>query len=490
VGGLEEVYSELLKELAWILNLFSADREEFVKRVIELSDNEVSRFNLLAFDPSTPDTYILEVDSARLWAVFSKHRWSRGWSSSRNARLLLLGLNDNGTVYAHVLPHGVRVSPTLFGYSVDYFQLEELEDGSIGLPYGVAVRIQGDLVVTRLRPVALSRRSVEIPVNCDRIDEGIEELSRSVKLTPRQRASLKLSAMHRCRKGFSPSFAVERYSVKELTDTEGEPSMYRVSLSWIGGAKHFVEYYGWRPEVNEFARVVRITVAGDKVAFSHPVHRPVVLRVRPGDVLELRLIEQRAEVADLLVDPLRNANEDFGYSREVARLVISRFGELKLLYYSAFLGVNGALEKLVGYAMRSALRYAVSDGVVEALRRYVEAYRSEALRRLSELPDFVKRDEDLAAYSMWVVLGVLDHYGVFEEAGEAAKWGYRAVKSSYSELGELRLNPRKPKRSLEAAKKFIDRCRTKGYGWHLLCDDYSCPYVCAENLFCVNISYA
>ncbi len=492
---LSKLYGNILRDLVEILNLFWFDREGFVERVLKLSDNDVSRLNIIVFDPLSPDTYIREVDAIRLQVVLSKRRWEARWGGRNRARFLVIGLNDDGSIYSHILASDdVSSRIASFGYSIDLYQLDELDDGSIAIPYDAPVRIQGDIVVTRSRPIRLGERSaIDDVLPCSDLDEELNRYSKLVKLTSLQRASIKISARHLCRRGAYPRLSIKSYFIENSIACNGLGEFYRVYLSWIGGARHVVEYFGCEPE-HSF-NTVRFAVLGKYISVLHPVHRPIKLRVNEGDVIEIRAIEQLPNLPDLRLNPIGlGSQESVEFSREVARILISRYGETKLLYYSVFEGVDKTLSRIDRYALRTILRFVINDGVREWIRRYVEAYRNTGLSMLSELPGYARGDEGdirIMAYSTWIALGSYDYRSVVESYSDAVSRGYKRVSISIGDLarGGLRIRyGRTSNRSAIRIAILIARmCEELGKKCVFLCDEYVCPYMCINDRYCINL---
>ncbi|ADM28165.1 hypothetical protein Igag_1362 [Ignisphaera aggregans DSM 17230] len=494
---ISKLYEYLLGKLVEILNLFWIDRESFAEYLLRSSDNNISKLNIVVFDPLSPDTYINEIDISRLQVVFSKRRWRARWGERNRARYLLIGFNDDGSIYSHILDYrDIHSRVNVFGYQLDLYQFDELDDGSIVIPYDIAVRIQGDLVITRLRPIEL-RESIDIDtaLPCEDIDQELSRYTKIVRFTPSQIASIKISAKNLCRRGSIPRFSIKSYHIEGRDMCRGQRGFYRIHLAWVGGARHTVEYFGCEPIY--YPNTVRFMVLDKYLTILHPVHKTVRLRMEVGDVVEFRAIEQRIDILNLVLESFSNISlESIDYPREIARLLIARYGETKLLYYSVFEDPENVFSRLMRYTSRTILRFVLDRDVIEWLKRYIEMYRSFGQEILSNLPSYINgdySDKNIAAYIMWIALKTYNSYWIFEEFNDVVSKGYKAVSIPIDKLVDNSINIRfryresKNRSIMKMVISIARKCEELGKRWSLLCDEYICPYICMENRYCINI---
>jgi len=389
--SIQDLYERLRDELVELMNLFYRDREMFIQEVISRADNEISVLNILAFDPSSPDSVIAEVDEDRLLFFVTKERYFKRWSEHSRLQYLVMGINDNFTVFAyHIRGEVSEFYRDVLDRALDIYMFDNDDRGRIILPYNVPVRVQGDVVVVRRRELGIGMaEEVLLELSGDLtnqdIDRLLDSISDRVRFTTKQRAAIKLKYKARRRMGKSTAITIRNYVARRsvLAQFDGDSrDYYRLALSWIGGASHLIEYYGLRPVLAPWRDRVYVKVLGEELRIIHGSHIPVVLKVRPGDVLEFRLLEQRHEripneMFFVQVDPGQPPAQDF--DRAFATLIylryIDRLGSDGFEYHvfrdAARRGIDYVVDEMIRHAGRTVLRYAFRRFNMENVRQHL-----------------------------------------------------------------------------------------------------------------------
>jgi len=409
--NINNVYRELLSEMSYLMNLLESNRKLFYLELLNRADNDVSRLNILAFNPSTVDTYIHKYNTTRLYFILSKRRYHTGWGTRRDAIYMVIGLNDNRSIYAYTLDKDnyYRFEDVFF-YNLDLWQLDFDSNGYLVLPYNEWVRIQGDLVVRRHRGLEIMQSyadTVEIPPDVDPkdVDKYLERLKDHIAITSDLIRAVKIKHRARSKKGYSTYIDVYRYDVVKTpyyNESSEKIGMYAINLSWIGGVRHRIEYYGYEP-YRDSGNIV-IKVLSDTVRVIHPAHIPITLKVNPGDIISFTLLEQTMDAIDTFIiqrafddiewDTLIN-NDNNRNNIFIAAIVFQRYilpnlnnEPLYKLYWNLYrYGIDGVMERALRRALKTELKMFINDSNIDfiksVIRKALELYYNGMMNEIT-----------------------------------------------------------------------------------------------------------
>ena len=98
--------------------------------------------------------------------------------------------------------------------NIDLYQFDELDD-SIVISYDTVIRIQEDLVTTRLRSIEL-RESIDIDTTlpCKDIDQELNRYVKMIKFISSQIALIKIGAKNLCRSILISKLSIKSYHIE------------------------------------------------------------------------------------------------------------------------------------------------------------------------------------------------------------------------------------------------------------------------------------
>jgi len=418
--NINNIYRELLLEFAYLMNLFERDKESFYYEIFNRADNDVSRLNILAFNPSTHDTYIESFNNSRLYFILAKERYRTAWGTRFDAVYMVVGLNDNRSVYAYTLDKwDHRQFNEVFRYDIDLWQLDFDSNGYLIIPYNMFVRIQGDLVVRRFTEIFVDTRSVmdiNIPVDVpvSDVDKYLKPAEKFITLS--QDFIRYVKKEHRLNKRFNQCtyINIHRYDIFKRwsrSESEEKPGYYAINLSWIGGVRHRIEYYGYEP--HQGTNNVLIKVLTDTVRVIHPAHIPITLKVNPGDVLEFTLLEQTMDAinTNLVLSGFDYIERDrvMGDDRSrtnifIATVIFQRFllpSRYKryidrLYWYLSKYGVDVLIEKTIEKAMNSEFRIVLSNADIDFIQNVIRKALDHYYREMINQIEYYISPEDIS----------------------------------------------------------------------------------------------
>lgn len=519
--SIQDLYERLRDELVELMNLFYRDRELFIQEVINRADNEISLLNILAFDPSSPDSQIVEIDENRLLFYITKDRYYKKWSEHARLQYLVIGVNDNFSVFAyHIRNEPHRFVREVLGRAMDIYMFDNDDNGRIILPYNVPVRIQGDVIVIRHREFKIDMTE-EVLLQLDGeltnqdIDRLLDSVSDRVRFTAKQRAAIKLKYKALKRIGKKADVRIRTVRVVESVFApfdDKSVDYYRLALSWIGGASHLIEYYGLRPVEAPWRDRVYVKVIGEEVKIMHGSHVPVVLKVKPGDIIEFRLIQQSHDMIPnhaLIVQTNPNQPTVQDFDRSFAWLIYQRFTDrfdIDRKFYYLYInakrkGLDGIVNDMIRFAKKTILGYAFKrfnmDKVYSYVKEFITVDYENALNDIKQMVGEKELFTPIGEFATYVHFYVGKYFSV-RPVQDAMNWfrNYFEARPDWYETAVVDNDLVKLREIAEigpVAKKVLYKAIDLGFTWRAYLarwrsnkpEKYDVRMICVNDYVCV-----